>query len=178
MMHQPTKVAKQSVGSVIEDLKRQHQRLTEAITWTTTVAAAIQGAGRRVAFTNVGPIETKTREVGIALALVVNGIMQDVLVMTVVCTPSKDDLASLRRETATAGEAIRLESLLGWQEQGVRVFETWFVPEQTLWRESPEATRVFLTKVVAEWLGYWFDTPPSPVYREPEIRIRSIQPTK
>lgn len=175
-MHQPTKVGKQTIASVIEDLKRQHQRLGDAISWTTTVSTAIRECGRRVVFTNVGPIEQTSREIGIALSLVAGGVSQDVLVVTLVCTPSKEDLAAMRRETALAGEAIRLQGLLAWQEQGVRVFETWFVPEKTIWQGSPEKTQVFLTKIVAEWLAYWFETPPSPVYRAPEVRIRSIQP--
>jgi hypothetical protein len=176
MMHQPTKVSKQTIGSVLEDIKRQQKRLEDAFNWTSTVAKAIQTAGRRVVFTNVGPIEPTTREVGIAFSLVVNGVMQDVLVVTLVVTPSKDDLASMRRETALAMEGIRLETMLAWQEQGVRVFETWFVKEQTLWQGSPEKTQVYLTKVIADWLAYWFETPPSPIFRAPELRIRSISP--
>ncbi len=176
MMHQPFKVSKQTVASVLEDIQRQQKRLKEAFDWTVSVVGAIQTSGRRVAFTNVGPIEPTTREVGIAFSLVVGGVMQDVLVVTLVCTPSKDDLAAMRRETALAMEGIRLETMLAWQEQGVRVFETWFVPGTTLWKDSPEATQIFLTKTIADWLTYWFELPPSPVFRAPELRIRSISP--
>lgn len=174
MMHQPFKVSKQTIASVLEDLHRQQKRLKDAFDWTVTVAKAIQESGRRISFTNVGPIEASTREVGIALSLVVNGVMQDVLAVTLVSTPTKAQIAAMRLETALAMEAIRLETVLAWQDQGVRVFETWFVPDQTFWKDSPEATQVFLTKTVADWLAYWFETPPSPVYRSPEVRIRSI----
>ncbi len=175
MMHQPTMVAKQSAQTVIADLKAQSGRLIEAITWTENITKAIQAVGRRVQFTNVGPIEPCCREAGIAFSLPVGTVSQDVLTFTLVCTPSEEDIAAMRRETTLAAEGLRLASLLNWQAQGVRAFETWFVASPSIWQDSPEATQVFLVKAVQDWLAYWFEAPPSPIFRPRTLRIQPLR---
>jgi hypothetical protein len=173
-MHQPTKVAKQSVQAVLADLKIQAARLTEAIAWTENVSKAIQGS-RQVQFTNAGPIEPGCREAGIAFSLPAGSVSQDVLVFTLVSTPSEEEIAAMRRETALASEGLRLANLLNWQAQGVRTFETWFVDTPSIWQDSPEATQVFLTKSVKAWLAYWFETPPTPIFRTRTLRVQPLR---
>jgi hypothetical protein len=175
-MHQPSKVSGQNIQTVIADLEAQSRRLTDAIAWTKNVSKGIEAAGRQITFTNVGPIEPMCREVGIAFSLTAGGISQDVLVFTLVSTPTEEEIASMRLESALAGEAMRLANLLHWQAQGVRVFETWFVPQKSIWQDSPEATQVFLAKTVKEWLAYWFERPPVPVFRPRSLRIQPIKP--
>lgn len=175
-MHQPAKHTKQTVQTVIADLEAQASRLDEAITWTKNVARAIQEVGRTVQFSNAGPIEPGCREVGIVLALTAGGLTRDVLAFTLVCAPTEEEIASMRREMALAGEALRLSSLLHWHAQGVKTFETWFVPERSIWQETPEATQVYLTKQVKAWLAYWFEQPPTPFFRSG--RAMSIQPLR
>ena len=173
-MHQPTKVSKQSAQTVIADLKAQAARLAEAIAWTENVAKALQSL-RQVQFTNAGPIEPHCREAGIAFSLPAGSVSQDVLAFTLVSTPSNEEIASMRQETALAGEGLRLASLLNWQAQGVRTFETWFVDSPSIWQDSPEATQVFLVKSVKAWLAYWFEQPPVPIFRPRTLRIQPLR---
>ena len=85
-------------------------------------------------------------------------------------------MAAMRREMALAGEALRLSTLLHWQAQGIRTFETWFVPERSIWQDTPEATQVYLNRVVKAWMGYWFESPPVPLFRA--AKTLSIQPVR
>lgn len=175
-MHQPAKVGKQSVQTVISDLEAQASRLADAIIWTRNVAKAVAEVRGVVLFTNAGPIEPGCREVGIALGLPFGGLTRDVLAFTLVSTPTEDELAAMRQETALAGESLRLANLLNWQAQGVKTFETWFVPEKSLWQDTPEATQIYLNRMVKSWMNYWFENPPTPLYRRP--KPPSIQPLR
>ena len=158
---------KQSVQTILADLKAEQRRLTEAVTWTENVAAGIKAAGKQIAFTNVGPIEPDTREVGIAFSMVAGGLLQDVFTFTLVCVPTEAEMAAMRQEPALAGEATRLFNMQCWlKSHHTRVFETWLIDERPIWRGSDMETQVFLTKIVREWLGYWFTDPPLAIYRQ------------
>ena len=175
MLHQPTRREKQTVQTVIADLEAQRHRLADAVTWTKNVATGIEACGRQVHVTNVGPIEHQTREVGVAFHMSTGSFSQDILIFSLVCTPTEEEIAAMRREPALAGEAARLANLIQWQSQGIRTFETWLVPENTIWRGSAEETQAYFVAKTKEWLNYWFDPAPVPIFRP---RMPTIHPVR
>ena len=165
MMHQPTKVERQTAEGVVSDLEAQWKRLEQAISWTKSVVSAVRGCGKQVVFTTVGPLLSDSREVGIALSLPAGSQRQDVFVFSIVAIPPEGFPAQKWQETALETESLRLARLLAWNKDNVKVFETWFVNDCPLWRGSNEETQAFLTKEVKGWLTYWFgQDAPLPVY--------------
>lgn len=165
-MHEPRYSQNQSADSVLVDLITQKNRLEGAIDWTKSVITSIRGAGRQIAFTNVGPVTVDAKEVGIAFSLPSGSLQADVFALTLVCVPSEADLASMRQESALADQYVRILNLLNWNGRGIKVFDQWFVNDCNIWHNSEEETQIFLTKEVKAWLIYWFGRDaPLPVYR-------------
>ena len=172
-MHQPSVKPgqRQKVETVISDLKSQQARLADAVAWTESVAKGVKACGQQIQFTNVEAIPIASKQVGIALSLPAKGVFQDVPVFTLYCVPSEADLRSWGTQDALRMEMLRVETMLQWRKQGVQVFETMLVDANSIWQGSPEATQVFLVRQVKEWLTYWFENPPKPIYRQP---VKSI----
>ena len=168
---------KQSIESVIVDLEAQRKRLDGSIEWTKNVINAVAKCRNfgQIEFTNVGFIFEDTTEVGIALSLPTQGMKQDVHVTTIVCMPTDEAMAEMVRNPAANTEALRLAHMLSWERShGVKVLETWFVPDRKIWHESEQVTATWLTSTVREWMAYWFDVPPKAVYRKrQQISIES-----
>lgn len=156
-MHRPpAKKGQQSWQTVVQDLKDQKLRLTQAQGWITGLSEILASA-QGVLYSNQTPIFPGARSVDIVFDLTIQGQRQDVGVFSIVRRWTDEELTAALKEKLTAAPAVRqIEAQKAEQAYGMKTFETWMVDDKELWQGEDTTTVAWMNRQVAAWLDYWF----------------------